>query len=276
MSTVPIPTLEVRDGWNSVQIKGKWTQFCNCTFAINSYGYDVKRDAKLIILDCTKIGGEQEHFRLIFDSSTLNIETKFIRVFEAQKPKNIDAKLYHTEFKNGRVLKKISDMDDKFVKSENNKVFILSEPGLIKDPVQNLNFYIVEGGQIIPGGIDIEMYDTTRVNFIWNGEDQDKKQNVILSNSKEELKKEFMDYLSGLQGYNQGNFGASLCAINNMRDQMHRQKLLAKGIQMGAMNVIGDYNIGKSVTAKFWGKYTPKVVKLKLKVKTRIFYQSCI
>ena len=163
MSTVPVPTTEVRDGWNSVQIKGQWTQFCNCTFSINSHGYDVKSDATLIILDCTKIGGQQEHFQLIFDSTALNTEAKFIKAFEAQKPKNINAKLYHTEFKNGRVLKNIFDMDDKFVKTENNKVFILSEPGLINDPVQNLSFYIVDGGQIIPGGIDKEKYDTSKV-----------------------------------------------------------------------------------------------------------------
>ena len=82
---------------------------------------------------------------MILDSTDLSNPTKFIKAFEAQKPKNINAKLDEQEFKNGKVLKNISDMDDNFVKTENNKIFILSEPGLIYDSVQKRNFYIVEG-----------------------------------------------------------------------------------------------------------------------------------
>ena len=43
------------------------------------------------------------------------------------------------------------------------------QPGFVFDPVQNLEFYIVEGGQVIPASIKVENYDASKILVIWNG-----------------------------------------------------------------------------------------------------------
>ncbi len=69
------------------------------------------------------------------------------------------------------------------------------------------------------------------------------------------MKDHFLDYLKLLQGYSQNeNFGMPLLLLNYSRLQMHRGDLTSKSIQIGCVNVTGEYASGKSTTVKLLSK----------------------
>ena len=86
--------------------------------------------------------------------------------------------------------------------------------------------------------------------MIWNGPKERKCAQI--AGSTEILKKKILSYLKYLQEFTQElNFGAALCEFIYIRTSMNIKEL---AIKLGAMNVIGDYGIGKSIVAEFLSK----------------------
>ena len=64
----------------------------------------------------------------------------------------------------------ISRLDDEYIPTEEKKVYIASEPCFIHCDVQGLDFFVLEGGQVVPAGIEIENYDISKINVLsWYG-----------------------------------------------------------------------------------------------------------
>ena len=86
--------------------------------------------------------------------------------------------------------------------------------------------------------------------MIWNGPKERKCAQI--AGSTEILKKKILSYLKYLQEFTQElNFGAAFCEFIYIRTSMNIKEL---AIKLGAMNVIGDYGIGKSIVAEFLSK----------------------
>ena len=126
---------------------------------------------------------------------------------------------------------------------------IAREPGFVYDEKSNLSYYILEGGDVIPGGIESGNYDVNSLKVLWNG--PGRKQSVKRTDN---LKKMFFEYLKALKAYSQGNFGLPLVLINFTRLQMHRGELNDKSILTGCANIIGEKSSGKSTIAKIISK----------------------
>lgn len=110
----PDVVMEIRGQWNGTYVNKKWTKIANFSWEIRRHGHDLKSDTNKIVLDCRMIKGGEE-FYLVLESGDLDIESNFFKAYNKQKPKNCGAKLEQKDFRNGRVLKNISTMDDKYI-----------------------------------------------------------------------------------------------------------------------------------------------------------------
>ena len=103
-------------------------------------------------MDCETIGDRQE-FYIVLDRSDLDTFQLFKAKYDSQKPESISASLLGENARLGNINQDILNQIDLYKNDIQNQeeYLLVSEPNFIEDEEQELTFFVLEGGQVIPG-----------------------------------------------------------------------------------------------------------------------------